>query len=71
VITELKGGIDKMNAQLSELTLGNVCTNYLRTLDLDNAVATVNYTIGDTVYFREHFVSYPDNFFATRYFLFF
>jgi hypothetical protein len=25
IITELKGGIDKMNAQLSELALGNVC----------------------------------------------
>jgi len=34
-------------------------TNYTNTLDLDTAVVTTRYTVGDTTFTREMFVSYP------------
>ena len=36
-----------------------VATNYYRDLDLNNAIATVKYKIGDVNYNRETFISYP------------
>lgn len=36
-------------------------TGYKRTLDLASAVATVEYTSGNTKYTREYFASYPDH----------
>ncbi len=41
-------------------------TNYVRALDLDTAVATVDYTIDETNYHREYFVSNPGNVMAVR-----
>ena len=40
--------------------------NYERTLDLNTAIAGVEYDNGDTHYTRENFVSYPDNVLVTR-----
>ena len=40
--------------------------NYERTLDLNTAIAGVEYDNGDTRYTRENFVSYPDNVLVTR-----
>lgn len=42
------------------------CTNYVRALDLDTAVATVDYTLEDVNYHREYFVSNPANVMAIR-----
>jgi alpha-L-fucosidase 2 len=36
-------------------------TEYVRSLDLNNAIATVSYTVGDVKYTRETFASYPDH----------
>ncbi|MDQ5980729.1 MAG: alpha-L-fucosidase 2 [Verrucomicrobiota bacterium] len=41
-------------------------TDYLRTLDLDTAVATVRYRVGDTVFTRETFASHPDGVIVVR-----
>ena len=40
--------------------------NYERTLDLNTAIAGVEYDKGKTHYTRENFVSYPDNVLVTR-----
>ena len=59
--------------QLSELSFNvgsesesTAVQNYIRKLDLDNAVVTVNYSQGSVKYGREYFVSNPDNFMAGR-----
>lgn len=41
-------------------------TNYERNLDLTTGIANVDFTIGDTDYHREYFVSYPDNVLAMK-----
>lgn len=41
-------------------------SNYFRSLDLETAVAGVEYDIGDVHYKRENFVSHPDNVLVTR-----
>ncbi len=41
-------------------------TDYYRDLDLDRAVATVRYMIGDVTYTREFFCSYPDQVMVVR-----
>lgn len=41
-------------------------TDYLRTLDLDSAVAGVRYRLGDTVFTREVFASHPDQVIVVR-----
>lgn len=40
---------------------------YVRTLDLDRAVATVSYSAGGTGYSREYFMSYPDKCLVIRF----
>ncbi len=58
--------------QMSELVFGETLNEseftqgYLRSLDLDNAVASVDYDMHDAHYSREYFVSYPDNVAAMR-----
>jgi alpha-L-fucosidase 2 len=41
-------------------------TDYLRTLDLDSAVATVRYRVGDAVFTRETFASHHDQVIVVR-----
>ncbi len=41
-------------------------TDYYRDLDLDRAVATVRYKVGDVTYTREVFCSYPDQVMVVR-----
>ena len=41
-------------------------TNYLRELDIDNAIATLTYTMEGVNYKREYFISYPDNILVVR-----
>lgn len=36
-------------------------TGYERSLDIDNSIAKVTYTVGQTTFTREYFASYPDN----------
>ena len=43
-------------------------TNYSRTLDMDGGKTVVAYTVGKTTFYRESFVSYPDNIFASRFY---
>ena len=59
--------------QLSEIALENASqaqfpeyTDYLRVLDIDNAVAMVNYTLEGVNYKREYFISNPDNVIVIR-----
>lgn len=55
---------------LGNLTLafthGGTATTYARTLDLDRAVSTVQYTIGGVTYTRETFASFPDDVIVMR-----
>jgi alpha-L-fucosidase 2 len=41
-------------------------TDYVRTLDLDRAVATVRYRVGETTFTREVFSSFPDQVIVVR-----
>jgi alpha-L-fucosidase 2 len=41
-------------------------TGYTRTLDLDSAVATIRYRVGDTTFTRETFASHPDQVIVVR-----
>lgn len=41
-------------------------TNYRRELDIENAIARVNYNIGNVSYTREYLASYPDDIIAMR-----
>ncbi len=41
--------------------------NYLRTLDLENSLGSVQYEINGTTYKREYFCSYPDRVLAMRF----
>ena len=43
-------------------------TNYSRTLDMDGGKVVVKYTVGSTTFYRESFVSYPDDSFVTRFY---
>ena len=59
--------------QLSEIALDNASisqapeyTNYLRELDIDNAVASVSYTQDNVNYKREYFISNPDRVMVIR-----
>lgn len=45
----------------------NEVENYQRTLNLRTGIGTVSYTIGDTKYTREYFVSYPNDLMVMRY----
>ncbi|MBI9063071.1 MAG: glycoside hydrolase family 95 protein [Marinilabiliaceae bacterium] len=42
-------------------------SNYERTLDISESLATVNYTLGSTNYKREYFCSYPDRIMIFRF----
>lgn len=44
----------------------NLVTDYIRYLDIDKAVITVQFNHNGTIYKREHFVSYPDNVMVIR-----
>ncbi|WP_343008950.1 glycosyl hydrolase family 95 catalytic domain-containing protein [Clostridium celatum] len=44
----------------------NNVTDYVRDLNLRNAISSVNYTYGDTEYIRENFVSHPDDVMVIR-----
>ena len=69
-VTELYG--DAGGCQMQEVIINapsdeaSDYTNYVRALDLDTAVATVDYTIDETNYHREYFVSNPGNVMAVR-----
>jgi len=63
VITALYGA---GKPQMSEIILNAdptapPYTNYKRTLDIDNAIASVTYTEGGVNYTREYFMNYPKN----------
>ena len=47
-------------------TSGEAAMGYTRSLDLDRAVSTVRYRIGDTTYTRELFCSFPDQVIVVR-----
>lgn len=55
----------EINLNFKEIDENNV-TNYVRDLNLKNAISTVSYTEDNTKYFREYFVSHPDNVMAIR-----
>ncbi len=44
----------------------NNYTNYYRKLDMDNAMVTIRYKVGDVTYTRETFASYPDQVIVMR-----
>lgn len=44
----------------------DLAENYIRTLDMNTAVSTVEFDCGGTHYKREYFVSYPDNVMVVR-----
>ncbi len=57
--------------QLGDFILGDAvkdeeAQDYLRTLDLDNSVATVSYIKNGIEFDREYFISYPDNFMGMK-----
>lgn len=66
------GLVGNEKPQLSEIELvfDESMTRYVdyqRTLDIDNAVQTVRYRLGDATYEREYFMSYPDNVMVMRF----
>lgn len=68
-VTKLNG---EKGVQMQELILNvpkessSDYTNYKRALDIDNAVASVDYTANGVNYHREYFVNNPDNVMAVR-----
>ncbi|MFB3164967.1 glycoside hydrolase family 95 protein [Neobacillus sp. 179-J 1A1 HS] len=46
---------------------GNLYRNYKRSLDLENGIARVEYSVGDVVFTREIFASYPDQVISMRF----
>ena len=59
--------------QLSQIVLNNSAetpsanySNYIRTLDIDHAIATVTYTQNDVNFLREYLMCYPHNVMAIR-----
>lgn len=42
-------------------------SNYARCLDINNAIATVSFNVGNAKYKRQYFASYPDSVMAWRY----
>jgi hypothetical protein len=70
--TKKKGDWDSVGlSSLCELRLSqphdpSAATAYRRELDLEKALGSVVYTLGDTTYRREIFTSYPDRVFAAR-----
>ena len=69
--SERGGGYDQGYVPLGKLNITGIghdgYTNYERTLDLDNGVATVDYDKDNVHYSREYFVSNPDNVLAAKY----
>ncbi len=64
LVRSLQGSFSQSYAPLGDLYLDfnhgeKTPENYRRTLDIQNAVATVEYKIGETTYRRESFVSHP------------
>ncbi|QLG41548.1 glycoside hydrolase family 95 protein [Paenibacillus sp. FSL W7-1088] len=45
---------------------GNICHSYKRTLDIENAVHSLEYQIGHVIYTREMFASHPDQVLVLR-----
>jgi alpha-L-fucosidase 2 len=70
LVRQLQGKFSESYAPLGTLLLqlnhGETTADYLRTLDLGSATATVDYRIGETRYSREAFVSSPDRIMAIR-----
>ncbi len=66
-IKSVSAGDKTTPPQLSEIQLIPAAgtldapTNYVRKLDIDNALHTVSYTLGKVDYTRDYFMSYPDN----------
>ena len=69
--SENDGGYDNGYLPLGSLNISNIghdgYSNYERTLDLDNGVATVDYNKDGVHYSREFFVSNPDNVMVGKY----
>lgn len=67
---QMQGNYTQAYLPLGDLRLdfGNVesATDYRRNLDLDRAVATVHYRVGDAVFTREVFSSFPDQVIVVR-----
>ncbi|XP_028780557.1 alpha-L-fucosidase 2-like [Neltuma alba] len=59
LLGDIKLEFDKSHLAYSKET-------YYRELDLDNATATVKYSVGDVEFTREHFASNPDQVIMTR-----
>lgn len=55
-----------MYIDFKNVSSNNDVTNYTRDLDLNTAIAGVNYDKGSTHYSRENFTSYPDNVIVTH-----
>jgi alpha-L-fucosidase 2 len=47
--------------EMTDIQDESVVTDYYRDLHIDSAIATVHFKIGDKLYTREIFASYPDN----------
>ncbi|MGM9625256.1 MAG: glycosyl hydrolase family 95 catalytic domain-containing protein [Eubacteriales bacterium] len=69
-------GVWSDDAYGSHATMGDISvvmhhdengTDYRRSLSLDDAIADVQYRIGDTTYMREHFISAPAQTFVSRF----
>ena len=69
-VRTIQGSFSTSYAPLGDLVLAfaesGPATEYGRELDLRRAIATVRYRVGDTVYRREAFVSFPDQVLCIR-----
>lgn len=55
------------NVYITELEPDATVSEYIRTLDLNRAVATVDYKVGDKSCSREYLASHPDNVIVAKY----
>lgn len=64
LVRKMQGSFSQSYAPLGDLRIINnfegEATNYLRELDIRNAVSTISFDLDETSYKREMFVSYPD-----------
>lgn len=72
-MTQLQGGeiglgaYQNFGSLFCEFASGSQADNYIRDLNLNNAIASVSYTQNSTRYRREYFASYPDKVICGKY----
>lgn len=62
-----RGAYQNFGEMYIDFTGFTAVTNYRRELNIDEAIARVNFKVGTETYTREYFTSYPDNIMVMRF----